>query len=330
MVMSILFYSNAMKPSYPVFFVPHIFVCVAMATWMPSAFAEIFTVPFGWKAGDTRVYRLTNRVVRLRDLEGGNCTLNAQLRIEVKKRDEKTAEVRFQLDALKFEAPCENPSLRQVIWLQLSGVPLEAVLEPASGRVTITDIDQVRDWLFKGLARSTHWFGRPINSDLRAEFAAQLKTMFAVDAKMFGNATGYVTAIMSPVGSVCDTEATEAIPVSLPSPFGGAPLAATVSIVIGSGTPGGKDFTRTMSARIDPMAFNAALAQAIRKLVEAKASEKELRARDQNKAEVGSSSVERIERLTGWVIEAEAKNTTQLNAGTQTDVVRIVYLPGVQ
>lgn len=296
---------------------------------MPSAFAEIFIVPFGWRAGEVRVYRVTNRIERLGDLKGGNCTLSAQLRIEVKKRDETTADVRFQLDALKFEEPCENPSLRQVIWLQLSGVSLEAVLEPASGRVTIADIDQVRDSLFKGLARSTHWFGRPINSDLRAEVAAQLKTIFAVDAKMFGNTTGYVSAIMSPVGSVCDTEATEAIPVSLPSPFGGAPLAATVSIVIGSGTPGGKDFTRTMSARIDPRAFDAALAQAIRKLVEAKASEKELRALYLNKTEAGSNSVERIERLTGWVIEAESKNTTRFNKGAQTDVVRLVYLPEV-
>lgn len=107
-----------------------------------------------------------------------------------------------------------------MIWLQLSGVPLEAVLEPASGHVAIADIDQVRDSLFTGLARSTHWFGRAINPDLRAEVAAQLKTIFAVDARMFGNATGYLSAIMSPVGS--------------------APHAATVSIAIGSGTPGGK------------------------------------------------------------------------------------------
>ncbi|MCY7389876.1 MAG: hypothetical protein LH481_17775 [Burkholderiales bacterium] len=297
---------------------------------MPSAFAEIFTVPFGWMAGDVRVYRLTNRVERLGDLKGGNCTLSMQLRVEVKKRDEKTADVRFQLDAPVFEEPCEIPSLRQVIWLQLSGMPLEAVLEPTLGSVTIADIDLIRDSLFKGLARSTHWFGRAIKPDLRAEVAAQLKTIFAVDAKIFGNATGYVGAIMSPVGSVCDTEAGEVIPVSLPSPFGGVPLAASVSTVISSNTPGGKDFTRTTTARIDPKAYAAALAQAIHKLVEAKASERELRALDQNTAEAGSTSMERIERLTGWVIETESKNAMRFNAGSQTDMVRMVYLPNVR
>lgn len=67
----------------------------------------------------------------------------------------------------------------------------------------------------------------------------------------------------------------------------------------------------------------------MRKLVDAKASEKELRALDQNKAEAGSTGFERVERLTGWLIEAEAKNTTRFNAGAQTDVVRMVYLPVV-
>ena len=277
-----------------------------------------------------RVYRVAARMERLGDLQGGNCTLDGRLRIEVTGRDEKTAHLRFQLSALKFEQFCDSPSLRQIMWMQLSGVPLEIMFEPAAGNIAISNFASVRESLFQSLATSTQWFGRSIAPALREHITQQLKTVFSADAKSISAATGFMIAIVNPVGAEWDTDDIDAIPVKLPSPFGGDPLSATVTIVTRMFTPTSRDFTRTVVARYDQNEYEVALAQMVKKLAAGKATEQEIKSLDRNQVEAGSTSTERIEHATGWVIESEAKGTSRLNEGTQIELVRMIYMPHVK
>lgn len=304
-------------------------ICATLALSVANASAEVITVPFGWVAGQTRVYQVSTRVERVGDLTGGHCTLTARLAVMVQQRDAKSAHMRFLLTALKADDRCETPSMRQNIWAQLAGIPLDMVLQPAAGTVTIPDIERVRESFFAAVGESSQWFGRPVPTALRKDITEQLRKVF-VTAEAFAKSTGFVSDLMSAVGGEYDSSAADQIAVSLPNPFGGAPLPATASISTTLATTNRDEFSLTIATRYDSVAYAAALKKMVGAIVAGKPDGAELNSRRQDTIDAGSTMTQRIQRSTGWVVESETKTTTRLNAGTQTDSVKMVFLPNVK
>lgn len=303
--------------------------CTTLTLSVASASAEVITVPFGWAAGQTRVYQVSTRVERAGDLTGGHCSLSGRLAVTVRQRDATSAHMRFLLTALKADDRCETPSMRQNIWTQLAGIPLDMVLQPAAGAVAIPDIERIRESFFSAVGGSSQWFGRPVPAALRKDITEQLRKVF-VTADVFAKSTGFVSDLMSAVGGEYDTSTVDQVAVSLPNPFGGAPLPATASISTTLATTNRDEFTLTIATRYDSAAYAAALKKMVSEIVASKPDEAELNSRRQDAVDAGSVMTQRIQRSTGWVIESETKSTTRLNAGTQTDRVKMAFLPNVK
>ena len=304
-------------------------ITLLLSVSVRSASAEVVRVPFGWAAGQSRAYQVSTSVERAGNLMGGRCTLTGRLAVTVQQRDAKSAHMRLLLTALKADDGCDTPSMRQHIWRQLADIPLDMVLEPATRNVTMPDIERVRESFFSAVGESRLWFGRPAPAAMRKQITEQLRTVFVTD-DMLAKSTGLVVDLMSAVGREYDTGTVDQVAVTMPNPFGGGRLPATASIGAAFAAANRDEFVFTIATRYDNAAYAAALKKMVGAIVADTPGEAEANARRQDRLDVGSTLKQRIQLSTGWVIESETKSTMQLNAGTQTDIVKMVFLPAAK
>ena len=291
------------------------------------AFAEAITVPFGWVTGQVRIYQLSSRTERLGDLRGGNCTLNGQLRVEVLKREGKSANLRFQLSALKRDDACKTPSLHQMLWLRLSETPLDATLEPEAGNVALPNLVAVREKIFTSLEDSPLLFGMSVDRDTRVEIAQSFRKILFADAVTVAQATGFINEFAGVIGEVYETDTPSSLSTSLPNPFGGEPLLGTVSIEAKSGAKGSGEFSVKQIIRFDAKEYKAAIRKMAAQAGAGKVFKSDIEALDKRGTTAGSVTTQRIEQKTGWIIEAESTTTAQLGEGTQVVKVKMLYQP---
>jgi hypothetical protein len=306
------------------------YCCAVLSIAATPAFAETITVPFGWATGQVRNYQLSSRTERLGDLRGGNCTLNGQLRVEVLKREGKSASLRFQLSALKRDDACKTPSLHQMLWLKLSETPLDATLEPEAGNVALPNLVAVREKIFTSLEDSPLLFGMSVDRDTRLEIAQSFRKLLFADATAVAQATGFINEFAGVIGEVYETDTTSSSTASLPSPFGGEPLPGTVSIEAKSGAKGSGEFSIKQIVRFDAKEYKAALKKMVGQAGAGKIFKSDMDALDKRNTTAGSVMMQRIEQKTGWIIEAESATTAQLGEGTQVVKVKMLYQPSLK
>ncbi len=297
----------------------------ALSMMAAPALAEKITVPFGWATGQVRIYQVSSRTERLGDLRGGNCTLNAQLRVEVLKREGKSADLRFLLSALKLDDACTQPSLHQMIWLRLSEIPLDATLEPETGNVTIPNLVEVREKIFALIEDSPLLFGKPIARETRMEISRNFRQLLFADAATVAQATGFINELAGVIGEVYEADTTSSFPTSIPSPFGGAPLPGTVSIEVKSGAKVSGEFSIKQISRFNPKEYRTALQKMVGQAGAEKVFKRDIEALEKGSATGGSVMTQRIERQTGWIIEAESTTTGQVGEGTLVLTVKMLY-----
>lgn len=294
------------------------------------AFAETITVPFGWVTGQVRIYQLSSHTERLGDLRGGNCTLTGQLRVEVLKREGKSANLRFQLSALKRDDACKTPSLHQMLWLRLSETPLDATLEPEAGNVVLPNLVTVREKIFTSLEDSPLLFGMSVDRDTRLEIAQSFRKLLFADATAVAQATGFINEFTGVIGEVYETDTTSSSTTSLPNPFGGEPLPGTVSIEAKSGAKGSGEFSVKQTIRFDAKEYKAALKKMVGQAGAGKVFKSDIDALDKRNTIAGAVMMQRIEQKTGWIIEAESATIAQLGEGTQVVKVKMLYQPSLK
>ena len=306
------------------------FICLSPVAWQAQACAETVSVPFGWKTGQIRHYQVTSRVERTGDLQGGNCTLNGQLRVEIVQRDKTTAHVRFILSALEFEEGCTAPSVRQSLWTQLAGVPINAVIEPIESKVALQNLDDIRGSIFQAIERTRVWGGRTISLNLRKEITKQLQTIFATNSR-FETGLGFVEPFVVAVGGSYDTQSSNVIRTTLPSPFGDADLPASVTTTVKKSADATDDIMLSVTAIFDQEAYAAWLNNLVRRIIEgsAVATEHSALSRAGQGVRYAIDETQRVERTTGWFVESRGETTITYSEGVQNEILRLVYQPCV-
>ena len=303
------------------------YLLVALSMLVTNASAETITVPFGWATGQVRNYQLSFHSERLGDFQGGNCTVNGQLRVEVLKRDGKSANLRFQLSALNVDNDCKTPALTQALWLRLSKTPLDATLEPETGKVFMPGLASVREKVFASLDESPTLFGKSVGSDIRLEISRNFRQLLFADATIVAQVTGFIDVLTGVIGEVYETDTTSSFSTSLPSPFGGAPLPATVSVEAKSGVKGSGEFSIKQNSQFDPGEFRAALLKMIGQSGGAKVFRRDLEALEKGSGMAGALLMQRIEQRTGWIIESESITTAYVGKDKTVLTVKMLYRP---
>jgi hypothetical protein len=256
--------------------------------------------------------------------------LNGQLRLEVLKREGKSANLRFQLSALKLDDACTKPSLHQMIWLRLSEIQLDATLEPETGKVTIPNLNAMREKIFALIDDSPLLFGRSIARETKAEISRNFRQLLFADATTIAQTTGFINELAGVIGEVYETDTTSSFPTSIPSPFGGAPLPGTVSIEAKSGAKDSGEFSIKQISRFDLKEYRAALQKMVGQAGAEKVFKRDIEALEKGGAMAGAVMMQRIEQKTGWIIEAESATTAQVGEGMLVLTVKMLYQPSAK
>lgn len=302
---------------------------VAISLLVTPARAETIKVPFGWSTRDVRVYEVKFNSVRSGDLKGGSCTLTGQLRVEVSKRDKKSADMRFLLSEVKRDDACVTPSLYQILWLSLADVPLEAKLEPETANVAFANQVAIREKILTAVEESSTLFGREFDRKTRLETAESFRKLLFKDAATVAQATAFIDPFSRLIGEVFKLGSQATTPADLPSPFGGEPLPVTMTVEVKAGANGIGDFSVIQTTRFAPDTYKAALVKFVLQTAGDRATKSDI---DRlNKLSIVSGSVvrQRIEKKTGWIIEEESETTTTLDKGTMVVKMSLLYKPSV-
>jgi hypothetical protein len=302
--------------------------CLALLLLMTPAFAETITVPFGWATGQVRNYQVSSRVERSGGLQDGSCTLAGQLRVEVLKREGKSATLRFQLTTLKLDEACKTPSLHQALWLRLSDTPLDAILEPETGGVTLPTLSAIREKIFVALEESPVWFGKAIPSDTRREISQGFRHFSFADAATVAQATGFINDFSGVIGEVYETKKVVTLPTMVLNPFGETPLPATLLQEAKFDPKVRGEFSLSQQVRPDAKEYRAALKKGAKDIGGSKVSASEIDSLvDKLNLTAGAVTKQRVEQKTGWIIESEFVMTSQFVNGTTVVSVRMLYQP---
>jgi len=300
---------------------------VALSALVTPVFAETITVPFGWTTGQVRNYQLSFRSERSGDFRGGNCILNGRLRVEVLKRQGKSANLRFQLSALKLDDACKTLALTQALWLRLSETPLDATLEPETANVALPNLASVREKVFASLEDSPTLFGRAADRNARSEISRNFRQLLFADATAVAQVTEFIDVLMGVIGDVYETDAISSWPTSLPSPFGGSPLAGNVSVEAKAGAKDSGEFSIKQISHYDPDQYRAALLKMIDQSGSKKVFKRDVDALEKGNGAAGYVLRQRIERQTGWIIESESVTTAYTGKDKVVLTVRMLFQP---